>query len=211
MRPRVLFALLSAAGAVLHLFLLRSPAGSPLPLLAYGGWLFLSAAVIAAIALARARGHAASSVRERLLRPRPTAGRPIEGLLWFAATAGGGLLIHIVSLATRSTQSSAQRGLWLIVFLFAIGCYTQLKAAQGKRSAPMAELSSAAVAAGRLRRTTGWTLGAVGALILLRGATFFSGSGARSPDFIEVLFLAGGAMLVLVGVALVWAPSRHDV
>lgn len=210
MRPRVWFAVLSAAGAVLHLFLLRSPARSPLPLLAYGGWLLVSAVVVVAIARSSARGDTTVSPRQPPLRPRPMVDSSIEGLLWFASTAAGGLLIHLLSLFTPSTQRSVQRGMWLIFFLFAIGSYMQMRGATGDKSAPVPDHSPVAKAASRLRKAIGWILGGIGALILLRGVSFFSGGNARSADFIEVLFLAGGALLLLVGVAVLRAPSRED-
>jgi len=209
LRPRLSFALLSAAGAVLHLLLLRSPAGSPFPLLAYCGWLLVSAAVVAVIALGRSRDDATRAPRERRRRPRPAVDRSIEGLPWFAASAGGGLLIHVLSLFTHSTQRSVQQGIWLIFFLLAIGGYLQMRGASGDMSGPAPDHSPIAKAASGLRKATGWILGAVGALILLRGASFFSGSHARGADFIEVMFLAGGALLLLVGVALLRVPSRN--
>ncbi len=209
MRPRVIFALLLAVGATLHLFLLRSPAGSAVPFVAFCGWLLISACVVVAAVIAKSRSNSQVSPRERLLRPRPAASRAVEGLFWFSATAGGGLVIHILSLLAGSTQQSVQRGMWILFFLFAIGGYLQMRGAPGDASAPAPDHSPIARGASRLRKAAGWFLSAVGALIVLRAIWFFSGSNGRA-DFLEVLFIAGGAMLLLVGAALVLVRGRHD-
>lgn len=208
MRPRISFALLLALGAFMHLLLLRSPERSLTPLITYSGRLLLSLAVVAVVG-ARARSGQPVTTRERSPRRGPVTAHAMEGLRGFGATAAGGLLLHVLNVVAPSSQRTTQRGMWLIFFLFAIGSYMQLRGAPGDRSAPVPDGSPLADAMSRSRKVLGWVLAAVGAAILFRGLLFFAGSGLRRVDFLDMAFLAGGAMLVLAGLALVF-PRRGD-
>lgn len=208
MRPRIAFAILLALCAALHLALLVSPPRVVGYLALYLGWLLPSAL----LALLLRAGAAAPA-------PLPTRGRPASSGVWmqglglFVGIAAVGLVIHLFGpykASSGASRSWTQPGaMSLMLVLSAAGCWGLLRGAPGDTAAPIPDGAWLVRAGGWLRRLAGLGLSCWGAWMLVLGIRHWGSSAEGVDRLMNLMFLAGGPVFVLVGLALARRRGRE--
>lgn len=214
MRPRIAFALLLALGAGMHLVLIFSPPRSFGYLAFYLCWLLPSAA-FAWFLWARSSAPQPLSARGRRMRPA-SSGLWMEGLGLFVGIATVGLVIHIFGPfepyrpsrgAARWTQYSAMS---LIFILSAGGCWGLLRGAPGDTTAPIPDGSRLVHAGGWLRRLAGIGISCWGAWLLVLGIRDWGQSADGFDRLLNLMFVVGGPLWLLIGLKLALRRGRSD-
>jgi hypothetical protein len=209
MRPRIVFAILLAIGAALHLAFVSKAGRGVSPIVAYACWMIL--AVAAAAMLWFVHQHS-EEAHEEPGEPGGWRARAlaIEGLGWFAVTAAIGLVMHLLNLVGRSDIRSQRRGMWLLFFIFLVSCVGQLRGPAGDSDAPVPDGSRLARGAALLRRAVGVAIGCAGVGLLYLGFATSVNPGDGFGLAIAWFFRFGGAALLLIGIALTWLRGRDD-
>jgi hypothetical protein len=221
MRPRIAFATLLALGAVMHLVLLVSPPRSLSYLALYLCWLLPSAA-FAAFLWARSSTPGPASARERRTRRTPSSGLWMDGLGLLVGIATVGLVIHLLGPykaayqwnpdieppnSSQWTQGSAMS---LMFALCSAGCWGLLRGARGDTSAPIPDGSKMVRALAWLRRLAGIAIGCWGAWLLVLGIRNWGQSADGFDRLLNLMFVVGGPLWLLVGIALALGRGRDD-
>lgn len=211
MRPRIAFAMLLALCAGTHLVLLVSPPRSFGYLAFYLCWL-LPSAVYAWFLWAASSASRPLSVRERRTRPA-SSGLWMEGLGLFVGIAAVGLVIHLLGpykAVYRPSKSvwSQSTALSLMFILSAAGCWGLLRGAPGDSTAPIPDGSRLVRAGGWLRRMAGVGIACWGAWLLVLGIREWGQSADGIDRMLNLAFVVGGPMFLLIGLALALRRGR---
>jgi hypothetical protein len=214
MRPRIAFATLLALGAGMHLLLLVSPPRSFGYLAFYLSWLLPSAA-FAWFLWARSSAPQPLSAQQRRMSPT-SSGLWMEGLGLFVGIATVGLVIHLFGPfdryrsphgAARWTQYSAMS---LMFVLSAGGCWGLLRGTPRDTTAPIPDGSRLVRAGGLLRRLAGIGLSCWGAWLLVLGVRHWGQSADGFDRLLNLAFLVGGPLWLLIGLVLALRRGRSD-
>lgn len=211
MRPRIAFAVLLALCAALHLVLLVSPPRVVGHLALYLGWL-LPSAVVALLLRASSAAPRPPSARERRMRP-VSSDLWMEGLGLFVGIAAVGLVIHLFGpykATSGSSRSWTQPGAMSLLFvLSAAGCRGLLRGAPGDNAAPIPDGAWLVRAGDWLRRLAGLGLSCWGAWLLVLGIRHWGQSADRIDRLMNLMFLAGGPLFVIIGLAIARRRGRE--
>lgn len=212
MRPRTTFAILLAIGAVMQFVLAFSPPVSFGYLTLYLWWLVPRAAFACSV-WARSSATTSQSVRGRRMRQPTSSGLWMEALGLFLLIATVGLVIHLLGPfkayrpsigAAQWTQGSAMS---LMFALSAAGYWALLRGAPGDTTAPIPDGSRVVGAGGWVRRLAGVGLACWGAWLLVVGIRAW-GASTSIDRMINLVFVAGGPLVILVGLALALRRGR---
>jgi hypothetical protein len=217
MRPRLVFALLLALGAALHLILVIRPTGSLSYLAHYLGWLLPSLGVVVVLWVGSASGQRRSA-QARQARSAPPGGWR-EGLALFAAIAALGLLIHLIgpsgtglgwnpSFAPRRTGWNQTSAMVMMAVLCAAGSWGLLRGAPGDAAAPLPGGSRVVKAGGWLRRAAGFALAGGGAWLLVTGLRQWGHAGDGVDRLLNLAFVVGGPLWLVIGLVLALRGGR---
>lgn len=215
MRPRTTFAMLLAVGAVMHLVLAFRPPLSVGYLTLYLCWLVPSAAFAWSF-WTRSSATPSLSVRGRRMRQPASSRLWMEGLGVFLLIASVGLVIHILGpfKAYRPSIGAAQwtqrSAMGLMFALSAAGCWALLRGAPGDTTAPIPDGSRVVRAGGWVRRLAGIGLACWGAWLLVLGIRDW-GASAGIDRMMNLVFVVGGPLVIVVGLALALRRGRSGV
>lgn len=212
MRPRTTFALLLALGAGMHLVLAFRPPLSLGYLALYLCWL-VPCAAFAWSFWARSPAPQPLPAHGRRIRSAASSGLWMDGLGVFLVIATVGLVIHLLGPfkayrpsigAAQWTQGSA---MGLMFALSAAGCWALLRGAPGDTTAPIPDGSRVVRAGGWVRRLAGILLAGWGAWLLVVGIRAW-GASAGIDRMMNLMFVVGGPLVILVGLALALRRGR---
>lgn len=210
MQARTAYACLLALGAVLHLALLFKPPSRG-QLAFYICWLLISAACAAFVA-ARSSGRPQHVQQRRIRRATPKA---VVAALWvFWGIAAIGLLIHLFG-PYEVTRLSRHRVLWsqstamtIMFVLCAAGCWGLLRGHPGDTTAPIPDGSQVVRIGSWLRRSAGVALAGWGLWMLVLGARQWGQAPGGVDRMVNLTFVVGGALMLLLGLAIALRGSR---
>ncbi|WP_423596086.1 hypothetical protein [Roseateles sp. MS654] len=210
MQARTAYACLLALGAVLHLALLFKPPSRG-HLAFYICWLLISAAC-AAFVSARSSGRPPHVQQRRIRQATPKA--EVDNLWVFGGIAAIGLLIHLFG-PYEVTRLSRHRVLWsqsiamtIMFVLCAAGCWGLLRGNPGDTTAPIPDGSPVVRIGSWLRRSAGVALAGWGLWMLVLGARQWGQAPGGVDRMINLVFVVGGALMLLLGLAIALRGSR---
>ncbi len=210
MQARTAYACLLALGAVLHLALLFKPPSRG-HLAFYICWLLISAAC-AAFVSARPSGRLPHVQQRRIRQATPKA--EVANLWVFGGIAAIGLLIHLFG-PYEVTRLSRHRVLWsqsiamtIMFVLCAAGCWGLLRGNPGDTTAPLPDGSPVVRIGSWLRRSAGVALAGWGLWMLVLGARQWGQAPGGVDRMINLIFVVGGALMLLLGLAIALRGSR---
>lgn len=204
--------MLLALGSAMHIWLYLSPPVRFGHLAYYIIWLLFSFAF-------------ALYIWSRPLVPRPMSARESQmhqassrlGLSVFVLIATVGLVIHlfgpypdIPSPSVKRTDFTRGRAMSTIFVFCAGGCWGLLRGAPGDRSAPIPDGSGMARAFGWLRRLTGIAIACWGAWLFVLGIQRWGQSTDGYDLLLNMVFVVGGPLWCLVGMAIALRRGRGD-
>ncbi|MEC5397396.1 hypothetical protein [Uliginosibacterium sp. H1] len=138
----------------------------------------------------------------------------MEGLGLFVGIAAVGLVIHLFGPYPELgygksvwTQSGAMR---LMLALCAAGCWGLLRGAPGDKTAPIPDGSRLVRAGGWLRRVAGIGIGCWGAWLFILGVRHWGQSADGFDRLLNLMFVVGGPLFLLMGLALALRRGRSD-
>ena len=147
------------------------------------------------------------------MRQASSSGLWMRGLGLFVGIATMGLVIHLFGPYPYS--SSSNRSAWtqgsamsLMFFLCAAGCWGLLRGAPGDMSAPIPDGSRLVRAGGRLRRLAGVGLICWGAWLFVLGIRNWGQSADGFDRLLNLMFVVGGPLWLLIGLALALRRGR---
>ena len=218
MRPRIAFATVFALGAGMHLLVLISPPRSVGYLAVYLCWLLPSIA-FALFVWAKSSPPQPLSALERRMR-RDTPELWMEGLGLFVGIAVVGLVIHLFGPYKGSyawphsgpygkSEWTQFRAMSLMLVLCAAGCWGLLRGEPGDTAAPIPDGSRLVRAGGWLRRLAGVGLSCWGAWLFVLGIRHWGQSADGFDRLLNLMFVVGGPLWLLIGLALALRRGRN--
>jgi hypothetical protein len=138
----------------------------------------------------------------------------MEGLGLFVGIATVGLVIHLLGPYRTSgygksvwTQAGAMS---FMLVLCAAGCWGLLRGEPGDTAAPIPDGSTLVRAGGWLRRLAGVGLSCWGAWLFVLGIRNWGQSADGFDRLLNLLFVVGGPLWFLIGLALALRRGRSD-
>lgn len=186
--------------------LLISPPRSFGYLAFYLCWLLPSAAV-AWFLSASSSAPRPLSARERRVR-LSSSGLWMEGLGLFVGIATVGLVIHVLGPYETSKKWSQNSAMSLMLVLCAAGCWGLLRGAPGDTTAPIPDGSRLVRAGVWLRRLGGIGLSCWGAWLLVIGIRHWGQSAHGLDRLLNLMFVVGGPLFLLIGLAIALRRGR---
>lgn len=211
MQARTAYGSLLALGAVLHLALLFKPPSRG-HLAFYIGWLLISAACAAFLSV-RWSGRPQHAQQRRIRRATPAA--EVANLWVFGGIAAIGLLIHLFG-PYEVTLISRRRVLWsqsiamtIMFVLCAAGCWGLLRGHPGDTTAPIPDGSQVVRIGSWLRRSAGVVLAGWGLWMLVLGVRQWGQAPGGVDRMMNLVFVVGGALMLLLGLATALRGGRN--
>lgn len=209
MHPRTVYASLLAVGAVLHLALLvKMPSRGYLAL--YIFWLLISAGCVGLLSSRTSRQTEIPQNRSirRVSQPQQSA----PWVFWGIAAIG--MAIHLFG-PYEVTRLSRHKVLWsqsvamtIMVVLCAAGSWGLVRGHQGDMAAPIPDGSVAVRIGEWFRRSVGFALAGWGGWMAVRGVRQWAQTPGGVDRMISFVFVVGGALLFLLGLAVALCAGR---
>lgn len=219
MRPRIAFATIFALGAAVHLLVLITPPRGVGYLGAYLFWLVPSIAFAWFVWAKSSPPRSLSAPDRRMRRDSPELW--MEGLGLFVGVAAAGLVIHLFGPYKGSyawpdpgpygkSEWTQFRAMSLMLVLCAAACWGLLRGEPGDTTAPIADGSRLVRAGGWLRRLAGVGIGCWGAWLFVLGIRHWGESADGFDRLLNLMFVFGGPLWLLMGLALALRRGRSD-
>lgn len=146
----------------------------------------------------------------------------MEGLGLFVGIAALGLVIHLFGPSKGSyawphsgpysrSDWTQSRAMSLMLVLCAAGCWGLLRGMPGDTNAPVPDGSRLVRAGGWLRRLAGVGLGCWGAWMFILGIRQWGQSADGLERLLNLVYLVGGPLWFLIGLALALRRGRGEV
>lgn len=218
MRPRIAFATIFALGAGMHLWVLISPPRIVGYLAVYLCWLFLSIAFALFVWAKSSPPRPLSPLERRMRRDSPKLW--MEGLGLFVGIAALGLAIHLFGPYKGSyawphsgfvgrSDWTQSRAMSLMIALCAVGCWGLLRGEPGDTSAPLPDGSRLVRAGGWFRRLAGVGISCWGAWLFVLGIRHWGQAADGVDRLMNLVFVVGGPLWFLIGLALARGRGRN--
>jgi len=214
MRPRIVFAILLALGAALHLILLVRPPGSLSYLSHYLGWLLPSVGVVAVLWVT----SSAPSIGSVRRGPARSTSEWRTALAVFALLASLGLVIHVLgpyssfgwnpSIAPRKQGWNQSSAMFFLLALCVGGCWGLLRGAPGDTTAPIPDGSRLVSGGSIIRRLAGGGLACWGAWLFVAGIRNWGHQSDGVDRLLTLMFVVSGPLWFLIGLALALRGKR---
>lgn len=219
MHPRIAFATVLALGAGMHLWVLISPPSSVGYLTVYLCWLLPSIVFALSISAKSSRPRPLSALERRMRRDSPNLW--MEGLGLFVAIAALGLIIHLFGPYKGSyawpdpgpyskSEWTQFRAMTLMLVLCAAACWGLLRGEPGDTTAPIPDGSKLVRAGGWLRRLAGVGISCWGAWLFVLGIQHWGQSAGGFDRLLNLMFVFGGPVWLIIGLALALGRGRSD-
>jgi len=132
----------------------------------------------------------------------------MDGLGVLAGIAIVGLVIHILGPYNASRRWSQQTAMGIMFVLCAAGCWGLLRGTRGDMNAPIPDGSAPVRALGWLRRFAGIAIGCWGAWLFVLGIRSWGQSADGFDRALNLMFVAGGPLWLIIGMALALRRGR---
>lgn len=126
----------------------------------------------------------------------------------FVGIATVGLVIHVLGPYETSKKWSQNSAMSLMLVLCAAGCWGLLRGAPGDTTAPIPDGSRLVRAGVWLRRLGGIGLSCWGAWLLVIGIRHWGQSAHGLDRLLNLMFVVGGPLFLLIGLAIALRRGR---